>query len=224
MITAPNYTNRTPEDIISDDVFYDSIGFAYRALSWLDIAKKTKNVCTLLYAAHDTRQSFEYILFENVVLCVGTELGYQEYLKCKGNSTKLHKAINRLNPDYEKLLDFTKAVLSTDPKAPKLISWNQKKILKYMRAVSTYLHWPGQPIETIESTEWVKKGIIEVEKAALYIWENKTTAFSGVSSPEKMPPEILELWEKYKIDEIDLNSVKIRADLASPILKRRKLF
>ena len=93
-----------------------------------------------------------------------------------------------------------------------------------MRAVSTYLHWPGQPIETIESTEWVKKGIIEVEKAALYIWENKTTAFSGVSSPEKMPPEILELWEKYKIDEIDLNSVKIRADLASPILKRRKLF
>ena len=80
-ITILKYTDRSPQQIISEKVYFDSVGYIYRALSWLDIAKKRLNVCALQYAAHDTRQGIEQLLFEELVLSVGTSLDRVEYEK-----------------------------------------------------------------------------------------------------------------------------------------------
>ncbi len=217
----PDFTNRTPGEIVTEMVNYDSVGYVYRALSWLDFAKRTRNVCALHYAAHDTRQAIEHLLFESVVLSVGTKLDREDYKKCKGNSTNLHKIINRLNPDYEKLANFTQAVLSTDPNAPAILTWNHKQLLKYMGTVSTYLHWAGEPNEAVESDSWLDTGLQVVEEAALHIWNKKTRAASGIMMPAGMAPETRAMWERFTLGEVDLAEVKRAAQLAYTILKGR---
>jgi len=71
LFQAPSFKNRSPHQIIDENVCFDSIGYTYRAKSWLDIAKKRRNVCALQYAAHDVRQAIEQLLFEQLVLGVG---------------------------------------------------------------------------------------------------------------------------------------------------------
>ena len=115
MLKGPEYKGRTPEQIISERIHLDSVGYVYRALSWIDVAKHGRNVCALQYAAHDARQGIEQLLFEEIILSVGTQLDRREYEKCKGNSTKLHKIIRRLNPEYNKLGQFTQAIISILP-------------------------------------------------------------------------------------------------------------
>ena len=218
----PSYTNRTPEQIITQDVYFDSVGYIYRALSWLDIAKMSDNVCALQYAAHDTRQAIEHLLFEAVILSV-SKLSYDDYRKCMGNSTKLHKIVRRLNPDYEKMVQFTQAVMSTDPKAPPILVWDHKRLLKYWGDMSKYLHWVGVPKETYESSEWLKGGIIAVGNAANHIWDNKTSGYSGIMRTDRMKPDIRLLWERFRNDEIDLETVTGTANLVLPIISRRHL-
>lgn len=116
-------------------------------------------MCALQYAAHDVRQAIEQLFFEEIVLSVGSQLDRGEYEKCKGNSTKLHKIIRRLNPDYNKLAQFTRAIISILPQSPPLVIWDHKKLLKYWGTVSSYLHWAGEPAETFESTAWIQKGV-----------------------------------------------------------------
>lgn len=149
MLHGPEYRGRTPEQIISERVHFGSVGYTYRALSWIDVVKRQRNVCALQYAAHDARQAIEQLLFEEIVFSVGTQLDRKEYEKCKGNSTKLHKIIIRLNPDYNKLAQFTKAIISTFPQSPPFIIWDHKVLIRHWRTVSGYLHWAGEASETV---------------------------------------------------------------------------
>ena len=108
----PNYLNRSASSIISESVRYESSGYIYRALSWLDVAKRKKSPVAFQYAAHDARQGIEQLLFEELIMSVGTKLDRSEYDKCLGNSTKLHAIINKLSPEREKLAKFNQAVFS----------------------------------------------------------------------------------------------------------------
>ena len=221
MLQGREYRGRTPEQIISEWVHFDSVGYAYRALSWIDVIKRQKNVCALQYAAHDARQAIEQLLFEEIVLSVGTQLDRKEYEKCKGNSTKLYKIIRHLNPDYNKLAQFTQALISTLPQSPPFIIWNHKVLIRHWRSVSGYLHWAGEPTETVESTEWIDKGIEAVQKAANHIWKKNEKGFTGIMMPQDMQPEIRDCWERFRADEVDLDSVKRIAKIALPLLKKR---
>jgi len=211
----------TREEIIPESIYFDSVGYMYRALSWEDVAKRGGNVCALQYAAHDARQSIEQLLFEEIVLCVGTQLDRSEYEKCKGNSTKLHKVIRRLNPDYNKLGKFTQAIISALPHSPSLIIWDHKKLLKHWGKVSNFLHWAGEPAETVESMEWFQKGIEAVEEAGCYIWKKNQAGFTGIIMPQDMQPEIRACWERFRVSEIDLDSVNWTARIALPVLSKR---
>ena len=42
---GPQYRGRTAIEIINEKVYFDSVGYAYRALSWLDLAKREHNTC-----------------------------------------------------------------------------------------------------------------------------------------------------------------------------------
>ncbi len=221
-ISIPKFTGRLPGQIVTKSVFFDSVGYIFRALSWLDIAKRIRNICALQYAAHDTRQGIEQLLFEELVLSVGTKLDRGEYEKCKGNSTKLHKIIRRLSPDYEKLAHFTQAIASVDPYLPPLETWDHKQLMKHWGIVSTYLHWAGEPAETVEDKDWVKTGIKAVEAAANHIWEKKTSGYTGIIMPKNMAPEIRALWDRFKAGETNLAGVKRAANIALPILRKRK--
>jgi len=221
VLQGPEYKGRTPEQIISGRVYFDSVGYTYRALSWLDLVKRERNVCALQYAAHDARQAIEQLLFEEIVLSVGTQLDRKEYEKCKGNSTKFQKVIRRLNPAYNKLARFTQAIISIDPQSLPLIIWDHKVLIRHWGRISGYLHWAGEPAETVESDDWINEGIEAVEKAANHIWEKNEKGFTGIMMPQKMQPEIRDYWERFRADDVDLDSVKRVAKIALPVLHKR---
>lgn len=218
----PNYKNRIPEEIVNDKKDFESVGFIYRSLSWLDIAKREKNINALHYAAFECRRGIEQLFYEELVLIVGSKLDEEKYKKCKDNPTKLHKIINRLSPDYRLLAEFSKAIISLEPSAPPIHSLDHNKLMKYWGKVSSYLHWAGKPNETFNSEEWYKKGLEIIEEATMYIWGKKTTSFTCIMKIDGMEPEIFDAWSKFQKGEIDIDGVIRYAKLAQPILRERR--
>lgn len=215
----PNFQGRTAHAIITENVFNDSVGYVYRALSWLDMAKREKSSPAFQYGAHDARQGIEQLLFEELVLSTGANLERSEYKRSLGNSTKLHAIIKRLSPDREKLGVFVQAVMATgDPKF-ELMVWDHKLLMNYWGVVSNYLHWTGAIDETINKWSWVEAGIAKTEEACLYIWKNKTEKETGVMLPSDMHPEIAALWERFKAGSIGAKEVKIACELLQPVLR-----
>ncbi|MBL3619701.1 MAG: hypothetical protein JMN26_18575 [gamma proteobacterium endosymbiont of Lamellibrachia anaximandri] len=215
----PNYRNRSAESIVSEKIQFESSGYIYRALSWLDFAKRKGVPVAFQYAAHDARQGIEQLLFEELVLSVGTNLDRTEYEKCLGNSTKLYKIINRLAPQRENLAKFTRAVFSVGEVRIPLVVWDHKKLMQYWGRISNYLHWAGAIDETIQNESWVKEGILITEEACAHIWNNLTQHEMGVMLPNDMHPEIRDLWERYKAGKIGLDEVRISSKLLDPALK-----
>ena len=72
-MSIPDYLNRTPNEILSEKVYFDSAGYAYRGLSWLDYSKKHTDVQALQFAALSTRFSIESIIFETIIISVGRD-------------------------------------------------------------------------------------------------------------------------------------------------------
>jgi len=209
---------RTPTEIVTKTNFYESSGRAYKAMSWLDFAKSKKNISALEYAALETRLAIEQLLFEQLIVGVGTELEAREYKKCSGSANKLYEIIERLIPRYERLVDFTKAMA---PTGLPITKWDNRALIRHSGKVSTYLHWSGGLDVTIQSEAWYEKGIATVEAAASYIWQGLTTGNTGIMTIEKLEPEMRELWELYSKDEITLESAVKRAEILEPILQAR---
>lgn len=215
----PNYRGRAANAIITEKVRNESSGYIYRALSWLDLAKREKSSPAFQYGAHDARQGIEQLLFEELVLSTGANLDRSEYQRSLGNSTKLHAIIKRLSPDREKLGIFVQAVMATgDPKF-ELMVWDHKLLMNYWGAVSNYLHWAGAIDETINKWSWVEAGIAKTEEACMYIWKNQTEKEMGVMLPANMHPEIVALWERFKAGSIGVEEVKIACELLQPVLQ-----
>lgn len=208
MLKGPEFRNRSLESIIADQIYFDSAGHTFRALSWLYVARTRSNASAFQYAALEIRFAIENLLFEEVVISVGTKLDRAEYEKCKGSSTKLKKILRRLNPDYDRLVKFTQTIFSANPQAPPFIVWDHNFLMKQWGKVSDFLHWQGTVDETVASQNWFEDGVKVVEEAALYIWHNMQSGYSGIMLPDKMQPEIKDYWEKYKRGEVTFKQVK----------------
>lgn len=214
----PSYINRTADGIVSENIHFESSGYVYRALSWLDLSKRKNSPIAFQYAAYETRQGIEQLLFEELVLSVGTKLDRSEYEKCLGNSTKLHAIINRLAPEREKLAKFNQAIFSVGSIRITLVLWDHNLLMKYWGKISKYMHWSGAINETIQDRSWVEAGIEITEEVCLYIWNNQTQGETGVMLPEKMHPEIRSLWERYKEGKIGIEEVKISSQILEPVI------
>ncbi|MBU1285943.1 MAG: hypothetical protein KJ989_19475 [Gammaproteobacteria bacterium] len=214
----PEFKNRTPSQIINEMKHFESSGRAYRALSWLDYAKSNGNVSALEYSAFETRLSIEQLLFEQIIISVGTELDKSDYKKCNGNAKDLSRMVEKLTPNYEKLIDFTKAMA---PAGFPITKWDNRALVKYHGKVSNYLHWSGGLDVTVKSEQWLRNGISEIETAIGYIWHGLTTGNTGVMPIEKLEPELQELWKLFINNKITIDEVVQIADDLEPVLQAR---
>ncbi|SES36139.1 hypothetical protein SAMN04487958_1206 [Vreelandella subterranea] len=214
----PSFEDRQPEQIITDSNYFESSGRIYKALSWLDYAKRNTNVSALEYAALETRLGIEQLLFEQLVVGVGSEIEQQEYKKCKGNAKVLDQILKRLIPKYEKLVDFTRALA---PDNIPISKWDNHRLIQYSGKVSTYLHWSGGLDTTVQSEKWFANGIQTVQEAANYVWETLTKGNTAVMNIEDSPLEIQDLWEQYSGGQTTLESAASRAEILEPILQER---
>lgn len=213
----PTFRGRTAQAIITENIRNESSGYVYRALSWLEVAKREKSSPAFQYGAHDARQGIEQLLFEELVLSTGANLDRSEYQRSLGNSTKLHSIIKRLSPDRENLSIFVQAVMATEDPKLDLMIWDHKLLMKYWGTISNYLHWAGAIDETINKWSWVEAGIAKTEEACLYIWKNQTEKETGVMLPSDMHPEIAALWERFKAGSISTKEVKIACELLQSV-------
>lgn len=217
-MNIPSFCNRTPIEIITEQPFYESSGRIYRALSWLDYAITNRSISALEYAALETRLGIEQLLFEQLIVGVGSELDAREYKKCKGQAKLLGNIIEKLVPRYEQLVEFTRAMA---PKGLPITKWDNRKLDKLSGKVSEYLHWSGGLDVTVQSAEWFDSGVAIVENAAQYIWQGLTTGNTGVMNLKKLEPEMLELWELFAAGKISLEQAVQRADEMEPMLTER---
>lgn len=218
MMLPPTHVGRSPEAIIKEHPYLDSVGYLYRAMSWLNYFERIDHFPALLYACIEGRYGIEYLLFEEIIIGTGAQLSREDYESCLREPTKLAKIINRLVPDYEKLQQFTSAIVADEPRLPKLVHWEPRSLMKSWGVLSEYLHWFGAKNETTEISEWRSKSHSNVKKTLDPIWNKITTGQRGLMCPNDMAPEIQEIWNDFKNEKVDLEGAKIRMNILKPML------
>lgn len=220
-MNAPSHINRSPEEIIRENSYLDSVGYLYRAVSWLDYFQRIDHFPALLYACIEGRFGIEYLLFEELVMGTGAKLSRHDYERCLKEGTKLKKAIDRLVPDYKKLQQFTSAITSIQPGLPTVVFWEPSELMKSWGILSKYLHWFGAKNETTEIASWRTAAYDAARQALDPIWKKMCSGQSGFMHPENVMPEVRQVWLDFKNEKIDLESAKIRLDLMKPVLSAK---
>lgn len=218
MQKIPEYKRRSPRDILLKMNHFDSTGRIYKALSWVEFAKENKNISALEYAALEVRLGIEQLIFEQLIIAVGSELDRDDYKRCTGNAKKMSQVILRLVPAYEKLIDFTIAIA---PKDIPITKWDNRALIEYSGKVSAYLHWSGGLDITVQSKQWFEQGIELVSGIANYLWQKMISGHTGVIVIDKLEPEIADLWFSYCDGKVSLEDVTKEVDILEPIIMQR---
>ncbi|GMR00244.1 MAG: hypothetical protein BMS9Abin18_1082 [Zetaproteobacteria bacterium] len=217
---APDHRNRTSEQIITENILHDAEGFGYRAASWLDLAIRTENFAAFHYACIDGRLAIEHLIFQQLVVTAGSDLTQSNYEKCLSEPMKLQKRLKQIVPDYEKLLDFSKIVVSLSPDAPRINKWKIGDLMKSWGILSSYLHWKGAFSETTENHEWQEQAIQNVRQIIEPLWERMSSGQSGCMVLKDMDPHVREIWEGFRLGKINSDSARIRLEIIRPMIKR----
>jgi hypothetical protein len=197
---------------------------AYLAGAFLAEPRQTQDQhCGTSICRLELRLGIEHLWFDIIVTAVGGRLDIQEYSRCKGNSTKMYKILDRLSPDHAKLVRFTNLTSSIDRDQPTLVEWDMPRLKRLHGDTSRYLHFWGIPTETTDSPKWFVDALSLLETGAKYnIWQNLTTAHTGQLNIASMPPEVRDAWEEFRTGKLSEESVRTRLHLAQPILHKRK--
>ncbi|MDZ7753218.1 MAG: hypothetical protein U5S82_16575 [Gammaproteobacteria bacterium] len=215
-MTAPSHRNRTAQEIVSEHIYHDAQGFGYRAASWLDLAHRSGDFAPFHYACIDARLSIEHLIFEQLVITAGGALDQDSYKRCLLEPRKLDKVLNRLVPDYDRLQEFNTIVGSLLPGLPRLNRWNITDLRKSWGKLSQYLHWSGAHPETTENPPWQRHALDQVTSIIDPLWQKISSGHTGSIALDSMPRPVREVWEDFRVEKIDAESVRIRLELVRP--------
>lgn len=202
---------------------YDTIHSThiFKAVAWLDLAKREKDPDAIHHAAFQIRYGVEYLLFELLILSKGG-LSEPEYLECVADRHRMEKLLKSQELSYEKLAEFTRIVAAMSPGMPKIKIHKLRELMRTWGDASRYLHFVGSHDKTYGSLPWIEKAIQELSEVVRPLWEASTMHVGfGLSKPDTMPPEVLKTWEDFRDGKIDDSGVRMRLEIARPILRRR---
>lgn len=214
---VPSHRNRTADEIISDRVYHDALGFSYRAASWLDLVKRTGDFAALHYACIDARLAIEHLIFEQLAITAGEALSPEAYKRCLAKPSRLKKLLEQIVPDYDRLQTFTAIIGSLNPGLPPVNQWNIKDLMMSWGVLSSYLHWSGAYPETTENQEWQNRAIQKAAEIIEPLWEKMSSAHSGCMPPESMKPSVREIWEDFRVGKINRESARLRLQIVRPL-------
>ncbi len=222
MYSAPDYKDRNPEEIVGEKIYFDSIGYLYRAVSWLDYFERTELLAALLYSCIEARMGIEHLLFEELVLSTGLKLSGEDYKRCLDNRKEFTKLIKRLCPDHEKLQQFTRIVWELETEETglslsQLVFWSPRELEKAWGKLSNYLHWSGATTETTDKSVWVTNSQNDLKSIILPIWKRMSSGPTGLLHPDNMEPNARDIWNDFRNGKIDINSAKRRLAIIRPV-------
>lgn len=218
MPQAPTYRNRTADEIAHQELFFDSAGYFYRSMSWLDRFSGNQHFTVLLYACIEGRMGIEHTIFEEVVLSTGTNLSRADYQRCLRSSQNLGKMLKQISPDYEKLQEFTQAVSAVTPGTPPIIFWSLKQLQIAWGKLSEYVHWFGAQNETTDDPRWLVQVHQNVLAIMEPIWKKLLSGENAIMHPDGMKPNTREIWEDFRSGKISIESVRSRLEIIRPMI------
>ncbi len=218
MPQAPTYRNRTADEIAHQKLFFDSAGYFYRSMSWLDSFSHNHQFTNLLYACIEARMGIEYTFFEEVILSTGANLSRADYQRCLGSPRKLRKLLRNITPDYEKLQKFTQAVSDITPGTPRIIFWDLKQLELAWGMLSEYLHWFGARTETTDDPQWLDQAHQKILAIVEPIWNKLLSGYNAIAHPDGMKPNTREIWEDFRLGKIDIESARTRLNIIRPMI------
>jgi hypothetical protein len=211
----PSHVGKTPAEILAIEQL-DAGGHLYKSMAWLNYFERVPVFSPLLYACIDARYGIEYLLFEELVISTGANLSQADYQRCTGERNRFIKTIEQLTPDYLLLKRFTRLVASLEPRAPKLIDWNLKGLMRDWGEMSHFLHWVGARGLTTEDTAWLVAAHEKIVATVKPIWINLTSGRSAMLHPKDMHPIAMGVWEEFKRGEINEATVKFQLTVLRP--------
>ncbi len=220
-MSVPDFRGRTADQIVHEPFIADSAWHVHAALSWIDYVKRTSAAIALHYSGLHLRLSVEHLWFQIFFASRGAMLSVDEYRKAIKNATKLYKLIDSLAPDYRKFAEFDQIVLSVDSQAhPPTVVWDIERLKRIHGECSDrLLHFQGVSDEDYLSDKWMIQHLAFLEDSAVWIWS--TMRFRGnlvVYRPEGLTHQTQLIWESFRKDEIDEESVRYRLEIIRPLL------
>ena len=214
---------KDPNAIFNNKPVDHSAWHFFQARAWIDYAKRSQLPSAIHYASFELRYGIEYLLFELLVLA-NDSLTELEYEKCLGDPKAMKKMLSTLGVNYHKLAEFTQALLSLTPEAPKLIFWSIDELFRFWGIASSYLHFVGAHSLTYGSKEWFIRAIAELKEVVEKIWKDITgTVGKGVFRPSKMQPEVHAAWVDFLSGSISKDKLILRMRIMKPVLDARKM-
>ncbi|EDY83793.1 hypothetical protein VDG1235_3420 [Verrucomicrobiia bacterium DG1235] len=162
-------------------------------------------------------------MFELLVI-TGKLVNRSEYEKCIGRKVALERLLKKNEPNYEKLIEFSKALNSIQQLGVRLIYWPLSDLMRYWGVASEFLHFFGSHEETYKNERWLLASSARLESVISEIWkELEENDAIGVFDIDRLQPEAKRSWEDYSTGKIDIENVKLRMKIAHPIIRNRKL-
>lgn len=219
----PQIKGLSADQIAGGEYVFDSAWHVHMCLSWLDYAKRSGRPQCLRYAAIELRTSVEMLWFEIFVVTMGGTIPAAEYARCSKEATKMYKLIDRVAPDYRKLMQFMDILLNLEHAGPQIVVWDIDRLKRIHGQASEFLHFQGAPFDTHESPLWLGNGISKLESMANYIWGEITSGKQTGNMPlDKMEPETKAVWEQFRDDKLDKVGVRTQLLIAKPVLTARR--
>ena len=169
-----------------------------------DAAKHTNSTTLMIFSCLETRNAIEQLWFEILLIVHGEGLTEEYFLKCRKRRDGYLAAINETAPQYRKLSAFSTLVLAADNKAPyRGIAWDLAKLKKYWQQLGDYCHAQGHSSFTLDSQEWMNKGVNLVDNTFNYFHCQMSGGATVIMRPENMTPDTHRIWEDYLSEVID---------------------
>jgi hypothetical protein len=214
-MNIPSHIGKSGDEIVAIK-YFDSAGYFFKSMAWLDHFDRSKNFSSLAYACADARHGIEYLLFEELVVSTGAALSEADYERCLKERKNFIKMIAELSPDYGLLQKFTRILISSEPASPKQIEWDHKALMKAWGILSNHLHWAGVRGRTTENPAWLKTSHEKIKKTVTPLWINITSGQSVMMHPKDMHPIVREIWVKYRAGDIDEAGVRFQLKYLKP--------
>ena len=136
---------------------------------------------------------------------------------------KFRKLIRNLNPDYEKLQEFTRVALELmrmepDGFVPQLVFWKIRELEKSWGKLSAHLHWSGASNETTDDSDWVNSSYEEIRDTIWSLWDRLSSGPTGILHYNDMKTHVRDIWTDYRTGEIEIDTVRRRLKLVRAVL------
>lgn len=175
---------------------------------------RSRNCTSLIhYAGLEMRMAIEQIFFTIISLALG-KVDRKTLDECR-TLEGLKRVRGKVAPDYDKLCLFATAISAVFPNVPSPAVWNMGVLIKHVSKLNEMCHSPLVIRGMGEVPEEWNKRIKTLED----IYEHLAAKMRSPTCSLRLETASQfgkDLWEKFRNDEIDLETVKFRMRIMKP--------